>query len=77
MKQEDARTKWCPMSRVIVSVGNIANRVPEVLIETAVGDELEYFKAQKANCNCLASDCMLWQWLSKEDGLGYCGLGRV
>lgn len=76
MKQKDAKTKWCPMSRVAVPVGQTVNRISTALLSITDDSDRKYFEEQQANCNCLASGCMLWQWLSKEEDLGCCGLGR-
>ena len=71
MTEDEAKTKWCPMVRFVVSSEdqNSANRwegcpVPEI-------------------CCCLASDCMMWreQWKRAEvSSNGYCGFsgnGRI
>ena len=72
MTEEQAKTKWCPMSRTGVDEVT-ANR----------GFNGKIFEEDK----CIASDCMMWRWLSwKPKGLttweiefdkeagGYCGL---
>lgn len=77
MKQEEAKTKWCPMSRVAVPVGLTVNRISTALLRISDDKDREYFQSQKDNCNCIASDCMMWLWLSKEEGLGCCGLAKA
>ena len=82
MKEEEAKTKWCPMVQVIVAPNDstwqnhaLTNRLDMVLDG---GHEQQ----------CLASGCMMWRWIEKYDGLshggkqvnyrhegGYCGLG--
>jgi len=43
------------------------------------GQEVGSWNRDGGDCNCLASDCMLWRW--EEDWthtarkIGYCGLG--
>ena len=79
MKEEEARTKWCPMVRFY------ANR--EVLTKKGFTDgRLDY------DSNCIASDCMMWVATDNEGypstnkhgecdnsayyPAGYCGLIR-
>jgi len=66
MKEELAKTKWCPMNRVIYTGDNWdCNR--------------QLTKEGLVNLNCLGSDCMLWTrngidaegWPS-----GYCGFAH-
>lgn len=67
MTDNIAKTKWCPMSRYVLSVTGelISNR------QGHVNDPWD---------SCLVSDCMMWRWLIYENDTkstteGYCGLG--
>ena len=75
MTEDEARTKWCPMSIV---AGREGNRVGD-----GISGDIHYASM------CIASDCMMWRWdwdLKKtdvrdpEDGNlpsgGYCGLAN-
>ena len=67
--EEEAKKKWCPMSRdTAISEGSY-NR-------TATGKVV-------ASCMCIASECMMWRWVRFDTGrpdtgtssnVGYCGL---
>ena len=73
LAETQAKTKWCPMSRYILSdnVGLVSNR------HGHVNDPWD---------SCLASDCMVWRWKTlpagdipgttgtAHEGKGYCGL---
>jgi hypothetical protein len=69
MTEDEAKTKWCPMVRVIAYNGTYSsNRLDSSVMSK----------------KCIASNCMLWRWLHPEyvrgteadKGLsGYCGLG--
>ena len=72
MTEDEARKKWCPMVRW-----------------TSHDCEAKYadpFENRGEACNCIASECMMWQWekgTAIVDGglqadvqldIGYCGL---
>ena len=71
LTEEDARKKWCPLSRAenwndvrSAAVSFTANRLQS-------GDPI-------GNCLCIGSRCMAWRWSvtpsGKPDrGRGYCG----
>lgn len=76
MTEEEAKNKWCPMSRIIA----IKNR------ET---DEPGYgpYNRWEDSCDekngmlprgsyCLASECMMWIWEKDSSSNGRCGLIR-
>lgn len=92
MKEEEAKTKWCPMARVATVVISeklsvVANRDISLLMPT------NSFDPATDLTKCIASACMMWQWetrlsstMFEEDGNtprrerkgndGYCGLAR-
>jgi hypothetical protein len=71
--EQEARKKWCPMVRHPGWMENPGS----------------WNRGEAFNCNCIASDCMMWRWtgecktgvpitsISKHGPteLGYCGLG--
>lgn len=63
-EEEDAKTKWCPFSRVMMWE-------PQEGQNPAVNRNL-------ADVNCIASGCMAWRWTHKfgDDSTlhGGCGL---
>jgi len=68
MRTEEARTKWCPFSRVALSEGMAANR-------TASMGKGGYADIEEET-RCIANDCMAWQWYSMSPPDGDCGLKR-
>jgi hypothetical protein len=79
MKEEEAKTKWCPMARVVVNAQGFGagNRFDDSVPNP------EFMQSR-----CIASDCMMWcEYKDKYAGLangsnitiespegGYCGL---
>jgi len=61
MTEDEARTKWCPMSRIIFDdeEGGVAN------LNRNGTDTFGL---------CIASGCMMWRLVSIGSDLGYCGL---
>ena len=75
MTVEEAKKKWCPMIRPILTHDSDGNRY-------YTNNRL----ALKELTNCIASDCMMWRWYgygAEVDGKydssypieGCCGLG--
>lgn len=73
MTEEEAKKKWCPMIRPILTHDSDGNRY-------YTNNRL----ALKELTNCIASDCMMWRWKNPEyvkgteedkQLSGYCGLG--
>lgn len=69
MTEEEAKTKWCPMSRSI-HVGRLMG-----------GSYASPTNKNAEHSRCIASDCMMWRkrtWFNEESqinvGAGYCGL---
>jgi hypothetical protein len=63
MTEREAKTKWCPMARVI-DVGKSYNR-------NTYGEML-------GSTLCFGSDCVMWRWIVNPkiaEKRGYCGLG--
>jgi len=50
MKEEEAKTKWCPMARAMVHAG------PNTVAANRFGQGSKDY----INCKCIASDCMMW-----------------
>jgi len=70
MTEEEAKTKWCPMARVIESANDPSfNR-----IQYKDKDDVEVAHGSY----CIATDCMMWEWLELPgEGEGYCGFKGV
>jgi hypothetical protein len=72
MREDEAKTKWCPLTRNI-----------QLVAWGRSGDTYADLKS-----NCIASECMLWDWDCDENGIikadkdgnpiwqGDCGLKR-
>lgn len=74
MTEEEARTKWCPMARV---VGSVDMHDGPPIGGNRVGHpwRLSPFEEQ---CRCIASECMAWRSVmdmrDASSDHGYCGL---
>ena len=79
MKEEEAKTKWCPHARA------------SALEECTMGVTTYNYNRNGNNgeapedCKCLASGCMAWKWENYTDNNdpravsgteGYCGLAK-
>ena len=82
MTEDQAKTKWCPMVRVIIGPDNAAWQSSML---TNRGD----IPAANTNLLCIASDCMMWvvdtpKGSSRSEGMtvnstheyGHCGLAK-
>jgi hypothetical protein len=84
MTEDEAKTKWCPMNRY--------KPIPYNWFRYIFMGFTSWMNSRgdKSRSNCIASDCMMWQWkstikqtekgglveLPKEEWTGYCGLAR-
>lgn len=69
MTEEEAKTKWCPFSRVVETgpTGNhtlVRNRVTRVASDGSAVSSLAH---GLAGAQCLGSDCMAWRWGQKPN----------
>lgn len=70
LTEEEARTKWCPMARMLW-----ADHIGGAWCVAAVNrDHLGHIPH---GSSCLASGCALWTWVDGYEEKGRCGLGRV
>lgn len=67
--QDEAREMWCPMSRVMVTVGD---GVPAM---SANRFDLRDHGASdlRGNATCIGDACMGWREVDLAKGTGYCG----
>jgi hypothetical protein len=85
--EDEASRLWCPFSRVAFVGQGVMNRVSSHYTDLAQraadrGDrrDLDYYKQQARDCNCLASRCMAWRWAGynkrgeNDEATGFCGL---
>ena len=61
LTEEEAKTKWCQETRVIVRGNYLLNNRGVDLIT------VDY------NNNCIGENCMAWRWADINNILGYCG----
>lgn len=70
MREEEAKTRWCPFARVASPLKDnqgpggwvgvaAANRAVR---STAISLEGASDRSNPESCRCLASDCMAWRW---------------
>lgn len=70
MKEQEAKTKWCPFARTALNEWASINRAGTVAIEANRGtDVIE-------ETRCIASGCMAWRWTDLDSDDGFCGLAR-
>ena len=63
MTEEEAKQRWCPMSRTLHGNPDDGSVV--------AGNRHFEVGVLSGDC-CLASGCMMWRWTGKTSG--YCGL---
>ena len=73
MTEDEARQKWCPMVRYVASYKGTPT---PPLNRAAGGNDV---MLNPTNCQCIASDCMMWRWVAEDNARdvsywGYCGL---
>jgi hypothetical protein len=76
MTENEAKTKWCPYSRVLITL-DIGNG-----LSSAIGNANR--QQDKPLGMCLGSECMAWRWNRDVSALGalntrpgFCGLAGV
>jgi len=78
--EKDARKLWCPLVRLVVitndSNNNVLNKASfNKCLKEGTGDA-----RIPVGAYCIASSCMMWQWLDDEERMeerrGFCGLAR-
>lgn len=65
---EEAKMKHCIYARKIAKVGgdnSIAGQFPPLFIICN--------RVDKSFVNCLADECMQWEWTNQENNIGRCG----
>jgi hypothetical protein len=69
MTEEEARKKWCPFARVLITGGDDEN------ITMTSANRIPYHSSKGAE-SCIASECMAWRYNKNnvDDDRGYCGL---
>ena len=60
MTEEEAKTKWCPFARVMISADSDGGGAFAVKGPIALGSA-NRFKANE-RAACIASECMAWRW---------------
>ncbi len=85
MTEDEAKTKWCPMVRVLMSSKD-GNSFEPSFNRMVLEDDPQTPRIGGA-MNCIGSACMMWRWQTDPDGrqmmkatdippskIGYCGL---
>jgi len=74
--EEEAKTKWCPFARQMITLDRDPGGVP-----IAIGSANRYSGAEVAAC--MGSACMAWRWNTRKEDFGaktvrmdsgFCGL---
>jgi hypothetical protein len=73
LTEDDAKTKWCPETRVAITAGMAANRT------ASMSEDGRGYANIFEETRCLGSGCMLWRWQSLTSGpggqaIGFCSL---
>lgn len=87
MTEEEAKLKWCPMSRVAIPQRDVRNNT----VGHTVANRLDDYKFPFHSA-CIGSNCMMWRWEKVENPEGnplnkpllfidsttdgYCGLAK-
>ena len=73
MTEDEAKTKWCPLSRQLSSDGKGLGAIfAAVNRNFSEKGEMEFATSRT---NCVASACMMWRRSHPDlKGNGYCGL---
>jgi len=66
LTEEEYMTKWCPMSRCLVTTD-----------DGIAGVNREKGGTPKLGAKCIGSDCGMWNWHSVSNSTGYCGLKNL
>ena len=83
MTEAEAKTKWCPFSKIATyerrSWNNYTEHAhetkpPGINRETGTQDKTRGEMKIPNGCNCIASQCMAWRVSSYDQDHGYCGL---
>jgi len=69
MKESEAKTKWCPMVRVLVTPN-------DALWQGRMLSNRGDLPASNEHCLCIGSACMMWEnhCIEGHDQIGDCGL---
>lgn len=69
MTEQEAKSKWCPMVRIIITPAN------QTWGNKALTNRIEFVNSGGSESLCIASNCMMWRWEeTKYIDDGYCGL---
>ena len=74
--EEQAKTKWCPMTRSAGFIGT--NKLGPAVNRThytGTGEDVAPSESQPYSC-CIGSRCMMWVPLGPGTTTGYCGMAH-
>ncbi|MBK8019807.1 MAG: hypothetical protein IPK20_26155 [Betaproteobacteria bacterium] len=60
--EKEAKTKWCPFTRVLLPVHQSGNRIGTFHKRIADDVDRKHYEEQEADCKCIGSGCMAWRW---------------
>lgn len=61
MTEEEAKTKWCPMSLYLHNTDSMGNRWKQEPLDG------EPYALNPIACRCISSACMFWRWKNKRN----------
>src|ERR1700753_3077279 len=64
MTEDEAKTKWCPFARSMISIENRGNPLAVASANRFPGDT----SGSEKGSLCVASGCMAWRCFPREDG---------
>lgn len=68
MTEEEAKTKWCPFTRVTTANRDGSGSRPRNrVVEVSAGQVERELSENLAGTSCIASACMAWRWAGRED----------
>jgi hypothetical protein len=79
LTEDEAKQKWCPMTRVLdwQTAGVMIGENPA--IASAAVNRVEGGSGIPVDAYCIGSDCMMWRWQQQQANepfrpVGWCGL---
>lgn len=67
MTESEAKTKWCPLVRVLLPIHQAGNRISTFHLTLSDKRDREHYEQQKNDCLCIASACMFCRFDEKYD----------
>ena len=74
MTDKEAKTKWCPFSRIVRQDGDerkFLNTGPFNRLSLENPPESAQTMCEDENCSCIGSQCMAWRWAEQKMSFSY------